>query len=294
MPLMDGFVTRDVQAGSVKIRAAIGGSGPPVLLLHGYPQTHAIWHKVAPRLAQRYTVVATDLRGYGDSGKPETTPNHLPYSKREMAQDQVEVMRILGFDRFFLVGHDRGGRVAHRLALDHPDAVRAMCVLDIAPTYHMYKSTDMEFATAYYHWFFLIQAGGLPEMLIGKDPEGYLRFMFGRSPRGLDTFAPESLAEYIRCFTPETVHASCEDYRASASIDLAHDETDMGRKVTAPLLVLWGRFGVIERCFDALAAWRERAADVSGHAVDSGHYIPEEAPGPLCDALEPFFAAHGG
>jgi haloacetate dehalogenase len=294
MPLMDGFERRDVQAGSVRIRAAVGGKGPPVLLLHGYPQTHAIWHKAAPRLAQRFTVVATDLRGYGDSDKPPTTPNHMPYSKREMARDQVEVMRTLGFDRFFLVGHDRGGRVAHRLALDHPDSVRAMCVLDIAPTYHMYKTTNLEFATAYYHWFFLIQPHPLPETLIGRDPEFYLRFMLGRSPRGLDTFAPEAFAEYLRCFNnPATIHASCEDYRASASIDLAHDEMDMDRKVAAPLLVLWGKFGVVERCFDALAAWRERASNVTGRALDCGHYIPEEAPDALCDEIERFFAAQG-
>ncbi|MBM3487455.1 MAG: alpha/beta hydrolase [Alphaproteobacteria bacterium] len=290
MVLLDGFERRDIATAGARIRVAIGGEGPPMLLLHGFPQTHVMWHRVAPRLAERYTVVAADLRGYGDSAKPATTPNHMPYSKSAMAADQVEVMRALGFSRFFLVGHDRGGRVAHRLALDHPEAVAAMSVLDIAPTWRMYKDTTKEFATAYYHWFFLIQPHPFPETLIGHDPEFYLRWGMNRSPRGIDGFAPEALAEYIRCFRdPATIHATCEDYRAAASIDLAHDEMDMATRIACPLLVLWGRFGVIERCFDALAAWRERAAEVSGRALDCGHYIPEEAPDALLDELGRFF-----
>ncbi len=285
--LFPGFAAQDVATGGARVHAHVGGSGPPVLLLHGYPQTHAIWHRVAPRLAARFTVVATDLRGYGDSEKPPSSADHAPHSKRAMASDQVEVMERLGFPSFHVVGHDRGGRVAHRMALDHPSRVRSVAVLDIAPTRHMYERTGFAFARAYYHWFFLIQPEPLPEKLIGADPGFFLRYTLGRGSAGLRPFSPEAMAEYQRCFTPEAVHAMCEDYRAAATIDLLHDRQDEDRRIAAPLLALWGREGIVHRCFDVLAAWRERAGEVSGRALDCGHYIPEELPDELLADLVP-------
>ena len=283
--LFPGFTSHDLRTTGARIHLSMGGSGPPILLLHGYPQTHVIWHRVAPALAEHFTVVATDLRGYGDSEKVASAPDHAPYAKRAMAQDQVEVMGELGFSSFHLVGHDRGGRVAHRLALDHPARVRSLSVLDIAPTRHMYERTDFAFARAYYHWFFLIQPEPLPERLIGADPGFFLRRKLGSGSAGLMPFSPEALAEYERCFGPETIRASCEDYRAAASIDLLHDREDEDRRLAMPLLALWGKRGVVERCFDVLAAWRERATKVSGRALDCGHYIAEEAPAVLLEEL---------
>ncbi len=292
MALFPGFASRLVPLEGIDIHAAIGPkrAGPAVLLLHGYPQTHAIWHKVAPRLAERFNVVASDLRGYGDSGKPATTADHAPYSKRAMAKDQVELMRALGHDRFLLVGHDRGGRVAHRLAMDHPQAVRKVAVLDIAPTAAMYEQTTDAFARAYWHWFFLILPAHGPERMIGADAKAYLREKMGESlSRGV--FAPEAWAEYQRCFTPGAIHASCEDYRAAATIDLEHDraDRDAGRKVRAPLLALWGANGVVERCFAPLDEWRRVADDVRGRALPAAHYLPEEVPELLNEELERFF-----
>ncbi len=288
--LFPGFRMLDVSTSGTTIRLRTGGSGPPLLLLHGYPQTHALWHKVAPRLAGRFTVVAADLRGYGDSGKPETTADHAPYSKRAMAQDMAEVMSALGHDTFFLAGHDRGARVAHRLALDHGDRVRKLAVLDIAPTREMYRDTTDLFARLYWHWFFLITPAPFPERMIGSDPDAYWLKKCGSGSAGLSPFTPEALAEYLRCFRdPATIHASCEDYRAAATIDIAHDDTDGDRKLACPLLVLWGQNGVIEKCFDALALWRERAADVRGHALPGGHYLAEECPDLVADKLERFF-----
>jgi haloacetate dehalogenase len=292
MALFPGFARRLVPLEGIDIHAVIGPrrEAPAVLLLHGYPQTHAIWHRVAPALAGRFNVVASDLRGYGDSGKPPTDATHSPYSKRAMARDQVELMRALGHERFLLVGHDRGGRVAHRLAVDHPDAVLRLAVLDIAPTLAMYEKTDDAFARAYWHWFFLIQPAFVPERMIGQDPEFYLRFKMGQGAAGLSPFGDEAWAEYVRCFTPGAVHASCEDYRAAATIDLAHDRADLeaGRKVRAPLLALWGANGVVEKCFDTLDEWRRVADDVRGRALPSGHYIPEEVPELLIQELESF------
>jgi haloacetate dehalogenase len=286
--LFPGFAVRDLETRGARVHARVGGSGEAVLLLHGYPQTHAIWHRVAPRLAGEFTVVAADLRGYGDSGQPVSAPDHAPYSKRAMAQDLVEAMEQLGFGTFHLVGHDRGGRVAHRLTADHPDRVRSLTVLDIAPTRHMYSRTDFAFARAYYHWFFLIQPEPLPEHLIGADPDFFLRTKLGSGSAGLAPFDPRAMAEYLRCFRdPGTIHASCEDYRASATIDLAHDDADLASKVTAPVLALWGGRGVVHRCFDVLAAWRERAARVTGSALECGHYIAEEAPEALLAELIP-------
>lgn len=289
--LFPGFRRTTLDAEGVPVNLVTGGSGPPLLLLHGYPQTHALWHKVAPRLAQRYTVVAADLRGYGESGKPTTDTRHTPYSKREMARDAVTAMRLLGHTRFFLAGHDRGGRVSHRLAADHPDAVARLAVLDISPTLTMYERTDMAFARAYWHWFFLIQPAPIPEQMIGRDPSFYLRRKMGDGAAGMKPFAPEAWAEYERCFTPETIHASCEDYRAAATIDLEHDRADRsaGRRLACPLLVLWGSHGVIERCFTPLADWGAVASDVRGRALPAGHYLPEEVPDLVATELENFF-----
>ncbi len=290
-PALAGFDYHRIRAGEVEILAAVGGSGPPLLLLHGFPQTHFIWRKVAPELAARFTVVATDLRGYGDSSKPPGGVDHGEYSKRTMAADQVAVMTALGFPYFSVCGHDRGARVAHRMALDHPDSVQRLAVLDIAPTLAMYRATDMAFARAYYHWFFLIQPAPFPEEVIGAAPAAFLRHHMGGRHAGLAPFLPEALDEYIRCFSdPAAIHACCEDYRAAAGIDLVHDEADIaaGGRVRCPLLALWGEHGVIGRQFDALAAWRAVADDVRGHALPCGHYLPEEAPEELLAALVPF------
>ncbi len=266
--MFEGFRQVRAETGEVTIQARVGGQGPPLLLLHGYPQLHVMWHKVAPRLAEHFTVVAADLRGYGDS-----------------------MMRQLGFDRFYLAGHDRGGRVAHRLAVDHPDRVMKLAVLDISPTKKMYESTNREFAQGYYHWFFLIQPKPLPERLIGADPKFYLLKKLGSGSAGLSPFTPEALSEYLRCFTPEMIHASCEDYRASASIDLEYDLEDVqaGQKISCPMLVLWGKRGLIERCFSPVRDWGEVAVNVHGHALDCGHYVAEELPEEAFLELKAFF-----
>ncbi|MFN8482023.1 MAG: alpha/beta hydrolase [Anaerolineae bacterium] len=287
--MFEGFERRQVATSGASIALVIGGAGPPLLLLHGYPQTHVIWHKIAPALAEDFTVVAPDLRGYGDSSKPAGGDNHVNYAKRTMALDQVETMAALGFGTFAVVGHDRGGRVGHRLALDHPQRVTRLAVLDIAPTHFMYSTTDKEFATAYYHWFFLIQPFDFPERLIGADPAYYLTTQMRRGVSDPAAFTPEAMAEYVRFFRdPATIHATCEDYRAAATIDLAHDEADMGRKVTCPLLALWGAGGLVGRKYDVLVAWRERAEAVSGAALDCGHYLPEEKPAETLAALRRF------
>ena len=289
--MLPGFVDTDIETGEVRIRAAIGGSGSPLLLLHGHPQNHLTWHKVAPALAERFTVVATDLRGYGDSGKPASTPDHLPYSKRVMARDQIAVMRSLGHERFAVVGHDRGGRVAHRMALDHPAAVERLAVLDIAPTATMYARTDKEFATRYFWWFFLIQPYDLPERLIAGDPEYFLRKHIDGQSRTPGAVEQAIFQDYLRCYLdPAMRHAVCEDYRAAATIDLQHDAADAGRRVTAPLLALWGAKGVVGQLYDVLATWREKATHVSGRALDCGHTLQEEAPEALLRELRPFLA----
>lgn len=292
--LFPGFAHSTVPVGEgIDIHCAHGGSGPPLLLLHGYPQTHVIWHKVAGRLAERYSVVCADLRGYGDSSKPPGDADHANYSKRAMAQDQVRLMESLGFRRFAVVGHDRGGRVGHRMARDHRDRVASLCVLDISPTLKMFEQTDMAFAQAYYHWFFLAQPAPNPETLIGRDPQYYLRWKTGGwGSRNHDHFDPAAYGEYARCFAdPAAIHGSCEDYRAAASIDLEHDRADIARKIDCPLLVLWGERGVVHRMFEPLADWREVATDVRGRALPGGHYIPEELPGEMLTELEPFLAA---
>ena len=287
--LFPGFARRRVRTRGAVINLVHGGQGPPVLLLHGYPETHAMWHRVAPSLARDYTVVCPDLRGYGDSSKPKGLPDHANYSKRAMAQDMAEVMRALGHERFDVVGHDRGGRVAHRLARDHGARVRSLTVLDISPTLRMYASADMAFARAYYHWFFLIQPAPLPESLLRNRVPGYILGRIGRGPRGLRAFDRRALAEYVRCFRdPRTIHATCEDYRASAGIDLEHDRRDRRRKLRMPVLALWGRHGVIERLFDCLADWRAVARDVRGRALPCGHFLPEERPAEVLRELRRF------
>jgi haloacetate dehalogenase len=287
--MLETFVPMQIKTTGASIHLLKAGSGYPLLLLHGYPQTHIMWHRIAPRLAESFTVVLPDLRGYGDSSKPEGEPDHSNYSKRAMAQDMVEVMSQLGYDEFYVVGHDRGARVTHRMALDHVQCVKKAAVLDIAPTYKMYMSTDKEFATIYYHWFFLIQPADFPERLIAAQPEYFLRSSLRRWAGDPSAIASEAMAEYIRCFSdPASIHATCEDYRAAASIDLQHDETDMQQKVGCPLLVLWGEKGFVGRKYDVLATWRERADHVQGQAIPSGHFLPEEAPEETYKALQPF------
>jgi haloacetate dehalogenase len=265
---------------------------PPLLLLHGFPQTHAIWHLVAPRLRRHFALVMPDLRGYGDSDKPRGPADHSAYAKRTMALDALELMRTLGHERFFVCGHDRGGRVAHRLALDHPSAVLALAVLDISPTLTMYERTTMEFAQRYYHWFFLTQPEPLPETLIGGDPHFYLKTKLGGwGSHGTDLFAPEALAEYQRCFAdPAAIHAMCEDYRAAATIDLVHDRADAERRIECPVQALWGERGVVHGLFTPLADWQEKARQrVTGRALPAGHYLPEEVPDLVANELEQFF-----
>ena len=289
--MFEGFETLRVQANGETIHLVRGGSGPPLLLLHGHPQTHAIWHKVAGILARHFTVVAADLRGYGDSGKPRGTADHGNYAKRVMAQDQVEVMAALGHARFRVLAHDRGARVAHRMAMDHPERVERLATLDIAPTLAMYEQTNREFATQYYHWFFLIRPCPFPEKLISADPALYLEHTLGSRSAGLAPFSAEAYGEYLRCILdPATVHGICEDYRASAGIDLDHDREDraLGRKVACPMLVLWGARGVVGRVVDPLAEWRLVAADVRGKALDCGHYLAEEAPEAVLAEALPF------
>ncbi len=287
--IMPGFRWLDVDAGGTRIRTAIGGDGPPLLLLHGHPQTHLTWHKVAPRLAERFTVVATDLRGYGDSAKPEGGPHHINYAKRPMADDQVAVMKALGHDRFKVVGHDRGARVIHRMALDHPQAVEKMVLIDIAPTATMYARTDMEFARRYFWWFFLIQPYPLPETMIGHDPDFFLDRHIAGQIKIPDSIDPRVMAEYRRCYAdPASRHAICEDYRAAATIDLLHDAADADRKIEAPLLALWGGRGTVGALFDVMETWREKAADVRGHPLDCGHSPQEETPEALLKSLTDF------
>ncbi len=287
----NSFKSAQIKTSGAEINLVHGGSGSPLLLLHGYPQTHVIWHEVAPRLASDFHVICPDLRGYGDSSKPPSTPDHYPYSKRAMAQDMVEVMVALGYSEFFVAGHDRGARVAHRMALDYTDNVKKVCVMDIVPTYHMFKSTDQHFATGYYHWFFLIQPDGLPERMIGADPAYYLNEKLKRWSASGTVFAKHAVAEYTRCFmNAETIHASCEDYRAAASIDLKHDEQDLHRKLNCPLLVLWGSKGFVHRTYDVLAVWRDYTQQLEGKALNCGHFLPEEASDAVYNELNRFFS----
>lgn len=290
--LLPGFRWEDIDADGVRIRAAIGGSGPPLLLLHGHPQTHLTWFKVAPELAKRFTVVATDLRGYGDSEKLPGDALHLNYSKRAMAADQVAVMAALGFGRFDVVAHDRGARVAHRMVLDHPGRVARLVLLDIAPTATMYAQTDRAFATRYFWWFFLIQPFDLPERMIAADPDHFLDRHLAGQIKVEGSLDPRIVAEYRRCYRdPATRHAICEDYRAAASIDLDHDAADSDRRIEAPLLLLWGAQGTVGELFDVMECWRSKAVDLRGRALPCGHSPQEEVPDMLLAELDGFFAA---
>jgi haloacetate dehalogenase len=296
--VLESFEHFDVDIQGTRIHAALGGDGPPVLLLHGYPQTHVMWHSVAPQLAERHTVVLADLRGYGDSSRPASAAGHASYAKRAMAADQVELMRHLGFDTFALVGHDRGARVAHRLCLDYPQVVSGVALLDIVPTRHVFTHVDRAMAHDYYHWFFLSQGPDLPEHLIGADPEYWVRRTLAQwsGPAGLHAFAPEAVEDYVRCFSdPEVIRASCEDYRAGASIDLEHDEVDAtaGRLVQCPMLVLWGAEGFVGQAYDVVDVWTKYAVDVHGQALNCGHFLAEEDPLQTLSAMSDFLEVHG-
>ena len=285
-----GFLQARIETSGANINLVHGGKGKPLLLLHGYPQTHVMWHKTASKLSERFHVVCLDLRGYGDSSKPQPTPDHFTYSKRAMAKDCVEIMQSLGYETFFVAGHDRGGRVVHRMALDYPERIEGACVMDIAPTHTMFKLTDKAFATGYYHWFFLIQPDNLPERMIGNDPEYYLREKLKRWSSPEAEFDEKAVQEYIRCFSdPAAIHASCEDYRAAAGIDLEHDEEDLHKKITCPLLVLWGANGFINRTYNVIETWKEKAINVQGRVLGCGHFLPEERPEAVCDELIRFF-----
>lgn len=288
-----GFTRHTATVNGVNIAYIKGGQGPALLLLHGHPQTHVIWHKVADTLAQHFTVIASDLRGYGDSDKPQGLPDHSNYSKRVMGEDQIALMQQLGFDQFLVMAHDRGGRVAYRMALDHPEAIRKLVILDVAPTLAMYEKANRAFATAYYHWFFLTRPAPFPETLINSHPDVYLQHTIAGRSAGMKPFTPEAYAEYLRCLRdPATIHGICEDYRASAGIDLDHERADLaaGNKIQVPMLALWGKHGVIEQCFEPLVEWQQLAANVQGHALDCGHYIPEDEPQLLLDEVLPFLA----
>lgn len=289
--MFERFENLQIDANGTTINLVKGGSGPPILMLHGYPQTHAMWNKIAPRLAEDFTVVCPDLRGYGDSAKVEGDPDHINYSKRVMAQDQVDVMQNLGFEQFYLVGHDRGGRVSHRLTKDHPDNVLKLVTLDIIPTRTMFQIVNKDFATNTYHWFFLIQPYDFPERVIGADPEFYAGRGFNRVKDADTVFTPEALNDYLRCFNnPGTIHAVCEDYRAGASIDLVHDDADFEQKVNCPMLAMWSSTGYVGRTQDVLKVWQDYATDVRGKSLTCGHYIAEEMPDEAYAAIKEFLS----
>ncbi|MGT2425828.1 alpha/beta fold hydrolase [Amnibacterium kyonggiense] len=275
------FAYQRVDVGGVAINAAVGGSGTPLLLLHGYPQSHVMWRHVAPVLAERHTVVLADLRGYGDSDKPEPGHGDIAYSKRAAARDQVALMRRLGFERFQLIAHDRGARVAHRLVLDHPDVVSKLALLDIVPTRHVYSTVDRALATAYYHWFFLASGGGVSERLVGADPEFWVRSLIARLTGAGARIEEAALAEYVRAYSdPRTVRAGSADYRAGAGVDLEHDEETArrGQRIEVPTLVAWGEQSYVGRGYDTLDVWRRYAADVRGRSIAAGHFLAEERP----------------
>ena len=290
--MLEQFAARTLDVNGVTINLRHGGNGPPLLLLHGYPQTHVIWHQIADRLALHHTLVMPDLRGYGDSSQPEGAADHANYSKRVMAQDMADVMAALGHARYDVCGHDRGGRVAHRLALDHPQAVRKLMLLDISPTSTMYAGTDQAFATAYFHWFMLIQPKPLPETLVGNSASFLLKaFLGGWGSSGHAFIDPAAMAEYERCFCrPDAIHSACEDYRAAASIDLEHDAADGDRKIACPVHLIWGRNGIVGRMFDPIPDWQAKcSASVTGVAFDAGHFIPEQKPDELLAEMTAFF-----
>ena len=288
--MFEGFRSRDIDTSGARIHLRVGGSGPPLLLLHGNPLTHVSWHKIAPWLARDFTVVAADLRGYGDSSKPDGGPDHAGYSFRTMALDQVEVMRALGFEAWLVAGHDRGARVAHRMALDHPKRVRKVAFLDIVPTHHVLSIIPKQWAVESYHWFFMAQPAPYPEqMLIAYGLERYIRHKLDKKGVGMSGFTHEALAEYIRCCTPDNIRAVCEDYRAAVGIDFEHDTADLQRMLAMPVLVLWGEKSHVNRSFKPMDAWRERAIDVRGRMLSCGHYPAEQVPDETYAELHAFF-----
>ena len=293
-----GFTNRMVDVGGdIQINTFVGGQGKEaILLLHGHPENYLMWRFIAPKLAEKYTVVVTDLRGYGDSSKPQGLPDHSNYSKRAMANDQVAVMEQLGFSKFHVAGHDRGARVCHRLIMDYPEKVITCTLMDILPTYDMYRDTNQEFATKYWHWFFYIQPDGFPEKLLSADPDFFIHFNLQRKigPKARERFPEDLLQEYTRCFSdPRTIHGICEDYRASATIDMVYDKPDRDKIIQTPLLVLWGANGVVGNLWDVLAGWKERACNVSGFGVpECGHFVPEEQPEIVLEAMQEFLSNH--
>jgi haloacetate dehalogenase len=289
--MFDGFTLTTIDTGEAAIRVRYGGSGPPLLLLHGIPQTHVMWHKIAPLLVRDFTVVAADLRGYGDSSKPTTTPDHAPYAMRALARDQVRLMEKLGFSRFNVAGHDRGARCAYRLALDYPERVQKLAVLDIVPTGEAFRRADMAFSLGFWVWSFLAAPYPIPEQLIGGQPQLFLDHMLDSWSSTPDAFPAEVRAEYLRTFRePATIHAICEEYRAAATLDYQQDEADRGqRRIRCPILALWSAQGALGSWYDPLAVWRDWADDVQGHALDCGHFLPEEAPDETYAALHGFF-----
>jgi haloacetate dehalogenase len=292
--MMDGFTRTEIKTSGARIVAVHGGKGPPVLLMHGNPFTHLSWLKIAPRLASEFTVVCTDLRGYGDSEKPPGGDDHSAYSFRAMGQDQFEVMQALGFSRFAAAGHDRGARVLHRMCLDQPEKIERAAILDIVPQHHLLNNVTRQWGTFSWHWFFMIQPYDLPERLMGADPDFFIRKKLAKTKQGLSFFDERALAEYMRCFrNPETIHAMCEDYRATFGVDLDMDtkDFDAGRRVTCPLLLLWGATGGVGRNHKPLEIWSKYATDIrGGKAVPSGHYLSEEAPDETYAELRAFLA----
>jgi len=283
MNMMHGMQQQTIRANGIRVNAWVGGEGDPVLMLHGYPQTGQMWRKIAPQLLNQFTVVCPDLRGYGDSDKPRDG-----FDKRSMAKDMKEAMAKLGHERFALVGHDRGARVAHRLAVDYPQAVKNLTVLDIVPTHTVFRDTGKDLAAAYWHWFFF-QVPDLPEVMIANSAEPFLRSMFRALCHRQDAIDEPMFAEYLRAFRlPGTIRCGLEDYRAAASVDIAEDERDLAKRLACPVLAIWGEFGKMHTLFDVLATWREKAADVRGHPLPCGHFIPEEAPDALMRDLVPF------
>ena len=276
--MFDNFKQDFIEVNGVNINYKIGGQGEPLLLLHGYPQSHILWRKIAPLFAKDYTVICADLRGYGDSDKPKSDEKHLTYSKKTMGLDQNELMKKLGFNKYFLVGHDRGARVAHRMAIDFKESIKKISVLDIVPTSHVFKNTNAILARRYYHWFFLIQSYPHPETMIGNDPEYYIRSKLQMWGANNQYLTEDIIKEYLRCFTTESINASCEDYRAGASIDLVHHEEDLHKKISCPLQVLWGSKATVEELYDPVKVWKEWAINVEGESIDCGHFLPEENP----------------
>ncbi|MCK9916143.1 alpha/beta hydrolase [Microbacteriaceae bacterium K1510] len=288
--MFEGFTSQTIDVDDVTINCRVGGSGPPVLLLHGFPQNLAMWAKIAPALAAHYTVVCADLRGYGDSGKPICLPDNSNYSFRALAADQAELMQQLGFDRFHVIGHDRGARTAHRLSLDHPTRILSLAVLDIVPTYAMYMNTNRHVARGYWHWYFLSQPAPFPEHMIGLDPDYfYQNCLVGWGATSLSGFDQEQLESYRRCWRdPAMIHGSCSDYRAAATIDLEHDAADIGVKVGCPTLAFWGEKGLMHQLFDLGTEWRKRCANLATATLPGGHFFPDQYPRETAARLKHF------